>query len=82
MVKVRWHGFQPHDDTWEDLTGLYTFLPLVGYNGLACTQIKYKRKKKFRTSIGQFEGSVDMCNKTKATVEKNVGNSNFLAHSA
>ena len=31
QLKVRWHGFQPQDDTWEALEGLHDDVPaLVG----------------------------------------------------
>ena len=28
-LKVRWHGFQPNDDTWESLEGLYDDVPVL-----------------------------------------------------
>ena len=34
-LKVRWEGFQPHDDTWQDLSGLYHDVPVLVRNYLA-----------------------------------------------
>ena len=29
QFKVRWHGFQTQDDTWEDLAGLHNDVPAL-----------------------------------------------------
>ena len=34
-LKVRWEGFQPHDDTWQALEGLYEDVPALVLKYLA-----------------------------------------------
>ena len=34
QLKVRWHGFQPQDDTWEDLEQLHGDVPVIVTNCL------------------------------------------------
>ena len=34
QLKVRWEGFQPQDDTWEDLDQLYNDVPVLVTNYL------------------------------------------------